>query len=158
MDKFWWQLCVTKVKTRGIFYMSEFVKNWLTAWNDHDTDKLLGLYENDFGSTDFVSESRRVSDTGSFIHLGLQMFTAFPDLHFNVRQTVEENEKVAILWMARGTHQGRYNNIPPTGKKMQISGTSFFELKNGKITSAVFLWDGADVLRQMGLLPELQHS
>ena len=65
-------------------------------------------------------------------------------------------DKISMLWVGSGTHKGTYNHIPPTGKRLQVNGTSFLELKDGKIIRATFLWDGADMLRQMGLLPEVQ--
>ena len=137
--------------------MTGFVQDWLTAWNNHDTAKLLTLYNESFDN-DVVSENHSFYDAGSFSRIGERIFSSFPDLRFDVVETVEQEDKAAILWLAHGTHKGRYNNIPATGKKLRVSGTTFFELQNGKVSKAVFLWDGAELLRQMGLLPELQTA
>jgi steroid delta-isomerase-like uncharacterized protein len=150
-------ICSFVPEANGKKYMTDLIQNWLTAWNSHDTAKLLELYNESFGN-EVVSENHSFHDSQSFIDMGQRIFRAFPDLFFDITESVEERDKIAILWLAHATHIGRYNNIPPTGKKLDISGTTFFELRNGKISKAVFLWDGADMLRQMGLLPELQAA
>lgn len=151
------ELCAVKKVKQSTDVMTTFIQNWLTAWNSHDTEKLLELYNQNFGN-EVVSENHSFHDAQSFIAMGQRIFRAFPDLYFDITETVEEDEKVAILWVAHGTHKGKYDNIPATGKQLEVSGTTFFELRNGKVSKAVFLWDGAEMLRQMGLLPELQAA
>jgi steroid delta-isomerase-like uncharacterized protein len=135
--------------------MTAFTKQWLDAWNGHDIEKLVAFHNHHFGGK-IVSEDFDYNDTESVRRIATHFLSAFPDLHFDLDDTVEYQNKVALLWVANGTHKGKYNNIPPTGKKLQVKGTTFFELKDGKIIKETFLWDGADLLRQMGLLPEVQ--
>ncbi len=137
--------------------MSNFSSKWLEAWNQHDIKKLLAFYGDNFGS-EVISEDYSYTDRHSFEEMAQRFFSAFPDLHFELKETVEQDNKVSILWVGNGTHKGSYNRIPPTGKRLEVNGTSFLELKDGKIIKATFLWDGADMLRQMGLLPEIQLS
>jgi steroid delta-isomerase-like uncharacterized protein len=92
----------------------------------------------------------------SFEEMTSRFLGAFPDLRFETLEMVEGDDKAAVLWVASGTHKGKYNNIPPTGKKIEVRGTSFFQMKNDKIVKTIFLWDGADMLRQMGLLPDVK--
>lgn len=135
--------------------MTAFTKQWLDAWNGHDIDKLVAFHNDNFGGT-ILSEDMDYRDTESVRKIAEHFLSAFPDLHFDLDEAVEHRDKIALLWVARGTHKGKYNNIPPTGKRLKIKGTTFFELQNGKIVKETFLWDGADLLRQMGLLPEVQ--
>ncbi|MCW5908065.1 MAG: ester cyclase [Chitinophagales bacterium] len=135
--------------------MTDFLHEWIEAWNSHNTEKLLELYGDNFGN-EVISEDKAVYEPDSFREMGHRFFNAFPDLKFDVIETVGQNEKLAIFWTARGTHKGKYINIPPTGKKLEVCGTTFLELRNGKVSKARFLWDGADMLRQMGLLPEIK--
>lgn len=135
--------------------MTDFLHEWIEAWNSHNTDKLLELYGDSFGN-EVISENKAVFEPDSLRQMGHRFFNAFPDLKFDVIETVGQNEKLAIFWTARGTHSGKYINIPPTGKKLEVCGTTFLELQNGKVSKARFLWDGADMLRQMGLLPEIK--
>jgi steroid delta-isomerase-like uncharacterized protein len=135
--------------------MATLTQSWIKAWNDHEVEKLLSLYD-EHSDCEIISENYRFTDSRSFEEMVHRFLYAFPDLHFETLEKLEENDKVAMLWIARGTHRGKYINIPPTGKKLEVRGTAFFTLKNGKIVKTTFLWDGADMLRQMGLLPDVR--
>jgi steroid delta-isomerase-like uncharacterized protein len=84
--------------------------------------------------------------------------TAFPDLHVTVEDQIAEGDKVATLWTARGTHQGKFQGIPATGKQMKVRGIVISQLANGKIVEQ---WGNPDVLgimQQLGAMPTLQQS
>ena len=46
-------------------------------------------------------------------------------------------------------------HIPPTGRKIAVRGISVLTIENEKITSGLYVWDAAGLLRAIGLLPEL---
>ena len=41
----------------------------------------------------------------------------FPDIQWTLEEMVAEDDKVAARFMMRGTHQGTFFGVPPTGKK-----------------------------------------
>jgi steroid delta-isomerase-like uncharacterized protein len=43
---------------------------------------------------------------------------AFPDLQIKIEDQIAERDKVVTRWTARGTHQGEFAGIPPTGKQV----------------------------------------
>jgi predicted ester cyclase len=43
-------------------------------------------------------------------------WTAFPDMHATVENVIAVGDKVASRWTMRGTHQGDFMGMPPTGK------------------------------------------
>src|SRR4051812_33776073 len=133
---------------------SAFSQQWLDAWNSHNIACLLALYDETF-TTQVVSEDYSYHHHRAVEEMALRFFTAFPDIHFDLLETVEQEDKISMLWVATGTHKGAYLHIPPTGKTLQVNGASFLKLKDSKIIQTTFLWDGADMLRQMGLLPEV---
>ncbi len=86
--------------------------------------------------------------------------TAFPDLHFDVTITVAQEDNVVVDWIASGTHTGPLGTpsgsaIEPTEKKASVSGSSTYEIKNGKITRAKTHFDMAELLGKLGLLPPM---
>ena len=86
--------------------------------------------------------------------------TAFPDLHFKVTLTVAQEDHVVVNWIASGTHTGPLGTpsgsaIEPTEKKASVSGSSTYEIKNGKITRAKTHFDMAELLGKLGLLPPM---
>ena len=81
--------------------------------------------------------------------------TAFPDLQFTNESTIIESNRAVMIWIADGTHLGRLMNIPPSGHKFQVRGVTVLTLENNKVTHALYIWDVAGLLRNIGLLPEL---
>ena len=83
----------------------------------------------------------------------LMLFTAFPDQQFTIEDIIAEEDTVVVRYTTRGTHQGNFMGIPPTGK--QVSGTGIFidRIVNGK---AVEQWGNSDtlgLLQQLGVVP-----
>jgi steroid delta-isomerase-like uncharacterized protein len=79
--------------------------------------------------------------------------TAFPDLQVTVEDQIAEGDKVATHWTARGTHKAKFQNIPPTGKQIEIRGIVISQIANGKIVEQ---WGNPDVLglmQQLGTVP-----
>jgi steroid delta-isomerase-like uncharacterized protein len=80
---------------------------------------------------------------------------AFPDLQFSQNEIILQEGQAALFWTARGTHQGRLLNIPPTGHPVVVEGVSLLTVQDNKITRGYYIWDMAGLLRNIGLLPEL---
>jgi predicted ester cyclase len=59
------------------------------------------------------------------------------------------------VWTARGTHRGSVMNIPPTGRAINVRGVSVLTIENAQVKNAIYIWDVAGLLRNIGLLPEL---
>ena len=69
---------------------------------------------------------------------GLKSFAAtwrasFPDWHSTFEELIAEGERVAERWTGRGTHRGELQGIPPTGKRVEASGSVFYRIVDGKI-------------------------
>ncbi len=59
---------------------------------------------------------------------------AFPDLRITVEQMVAEGDKVAMLWIFRGTHTGSgYEGLPPTGTNVEVRGITIWRFVDGRI-------------------------
>ena len=69
-----------------------------------------------------------------------------PDIRVPIEDIMAEGDKVAVRWMAEGTHQGELLGIPPTGKRIQFSGISIYRLAEGKVAE---VWEQIDMLSFM---------
>ncbi len=84
----------------------------------------------------------------------VQMFSiAFPDLKHTVDEMIAEGESVAARWTVRGTHQGDFQGIAPTGKPVRLSGTTVHHMTDGKIVETWLAFDSLDLLQQLGAVP-----
>src|SRR5215217_2863747 len=59
--------------------------------------------------------------------------SAFPDINFAVEQQVAEGDTVVTRWIARGTHQGEFMGVPPSGRRIEVSGMSMDRISEDRI-------------------------
>lgn len=86
------------------------------------------------------------------------MRSAFPDFHYTVEDEIAKGDKVVNRWVVRATHEGEFQGIPPTGKRVTITGISIYRLADGKLVEG---WTEADMLglmQQLGAIPAAQHA
>ncbi len=79
--------------------------------------------------------------------------TAFPDLHFTLEDQVVEGDKIVTRWTVQGTQHGSLLGIPPTGKKVKVTGITISRMEDGKMTEVWVNWDMLGVLQQIGVVP-----
>jgi steroid delta-isomerase-like uncharacterized protein len=79
---------------------------------------------------------------------------AFPDWYATTDEMVAEGARVAERWTGRGTHQGEFAGMAPTGRQVTVPGTVFYLLASGKITQFRGLFDGLALMQQLGAIPD----
>lgn len=134
----------------------KFVQDLIKALNDHDLDTVASFYAPDFSGSD-VSQAKPQQGRAALRRNLAECLSAFPDFRLDHIETVDQDSRVAVRWIARGTHRGTVMRIPPTGRTVSFCGSCFLTLRNGQIERAITVWDVAGMLRSIGLLPEL-HS
>jgi predicted ester cyclase len=75
---------------------------------------------------------------------------AFPDRTDTIEDVIAEGDMVAMLFRLRGTHQGNFFGIAPTGKAIDIHELGVFRLVDSQITEAWFMADETGLLTQLG--------
>jgi len=78
--------------------------------------------------------------------------TGFSDAEFNFIDIFGEGDKIVKHWNFKGTHDGDLFGIPPTNKKVDISGTTIVFMKEGRILQEQDFFDNYSFLMQLGLL------
>ena len=79
------------------------------------------------------------------------LYGAFPDLCHTVVEQVAENERVASLISARGTHRGDFRGISPTGREVVITDVIIVRIGDGRITELWAQFDVIGLLQQLGV-------
>ncbi|HLO16052.1 MAG TPA: ester cyclase [Anaerolineales bacterium] len=124
------------------------------ACNSHDTERLLSLCSPEYTGSD-VSQATTLHGRED-LRLMLETYLkAFPDLRFITTDMIIQGSRLALVWVAKGTHQGPIMNIPPTGRKVEVRGVSVIDVEDGLVVRGHTIWDLAGMLRHMGLPPEL---
>jgi len=82
-----------------------------------------------------------------------QLFAAFPDLHATIQDQVAEEDKVVTHKIFRGTHQGEFMGVAPTGKQIEFAVIDILRLENGKVVEHSAVQDQLALMQQVGILP-----
>ncbi len=83
----------------------------------------------------------------------IMMRTAFPDLHWTIEELVAEGQKVASYGIWRGTHQGVFLGIPPTGKQVTVPCMTCDACVDGKLKESRLLMNLMSLMQQLGVVP-----
>ena len=81
--------------------------------------------------------------------------SGFPDLQLTTEDMVAEGDKVAIRNTWRGTHQGTFQGVSPTGKQVTFTGSDIFHFEDGKIAEQWADLDALGLMQQLGLIPAM---
>jgi len=79
--------------------------------------------------------------------------TAFPDLHFTVEDMIAEGDKLVARLTVRGTQQGAFMGIPPTGKHVTVSAIDISRMAGGKSVEHWIEMDTLGMMQQLGVIP-----
>jgi predicted ester cyclase len=91
-------------------------------------------------------------------HFFVMLHSGFPGFQSTMEDLLSEGDKMVLRFTFRGTHQGVFMGIAPTGKQVTMSGIDILRIADGK---TVEMWNQEDVLgmmRQIGAIPEPGHS
>jgi steroid delta-isomerase-like uncharacterized protein len=83
---------------------------------------------------------------------------SFPDWHSTFEELVAEGDRVAERWTGRGTHRGELMGIPPTGKRVEVPGSVFYRIVEGKIVEFRGQLDMMGMMQQLGVIPAPQQA
>lgn len=76
----------------------------------------------------------------------------FPDLTFDIGETVSEGDRVALSWTMRGTQLGSMGGRPPSGRSFAVRGMTIYHFADGRIIGHQQVVDRLSVVQQLGLL------
>jgi steroid delta-isomerase-like uncharacterized protein len=132
------------------------LERYVELYNEGDLDGVMDLYADDAVQLmpDGTFEGR------SAIHNRLaKELAAFSDLAHRVISYVEQGDAFADEWVFAGTHSGPLTlpdgtELSPTGKRVQVQGMEFVEVRDDKIVVDNMYYDNMAVAAQLGLLPK----
>jgi predicted ester cyclase len=75
--------------------------------------------------------------------------TAFPDFHTTIETLVAEDDWVAYNVWHEGTHEGEFEGVAPTGKRVEFRTMVYNRFAHGIVVENWGLHDHASVLAQL---------
>lgn len=136
----------------------EAARAFFEAWNAGDLNKADAYEAEDFigegpGAPGPMSAAQNRAYVQNFL-------TAFPGSKFEEWLTVAQGDYVVTHWKISGTHSAPLFSpsgaaIPPTGKRVTLTGSTTSQIKDGKVVRSWNFWDMSSMLSQLGLLPPM---
>jgi len=80
------------------------------------------------------------------------VLAGFPDMEATVEDIVAEGDTVAMRLTLRGTHEGEFMGIEPTGRSVEIENMVFTRIEDGKITERWLRPDMFGLMSQLGVV------
>ena len=123
------------------------------VWNQGKLDEIYQIF-----ATDFIlhepggGEIRGPEGYKKFVNM---YRTAYPDIHFAVQDQIAQGDKVVNRLTLTATHTGNLMGIPPTGRKISITGMTFCRYGGGKMLEAWANSDTFGMLQQLGVIPSM---
>jgi steroid delta-isomerase-like uncharacterized protein len=137
-------------------WIEDFGQRWWAAWNSHQPDRMLELMTEDivYDDSSWPQTMRGHAEVREFLEW---MWRACPDTTFEPGTPLiaVDGSGAAFPWRGWGTNTGPIDppGLPATGKRLDWEGADFHEYRDGKIARLRIVFDMADSLRQLGLLP-----
>jgi steroid delta-isomerase-like uncharacterized protein len=79
--------------------------------------------------------------------------TAFPDARMSIDEQIVVGDTVVTRWSGTGTQTGPLLGLPPTGRRVTITGIRISHLQNGKVVEDFENYDTLGMMRQLGVVP-----
>jgi predicted ester cyclase len=122
-----------------------------TAWRARDAASL---------TADHAKDGVVVSPTGGVLEGIVEIeriyrvwFTAFPDLVFTTEDLLVDDNRAALLCRITGSHAGEFFGMPPTGRRIEVSGCFIYRVdETGLIVHERRILDFTGLLVQVGVL------
>ncbi len=81
--------------------------------------------------------------------------SSFPDFRMEIVELVAEENKIVGHFKCSGTHRGEWLGVPPTGRRFEnVDEIYIFEVREGKLSSAIGVEDNLSRMRQLGMTQE----
>lgn len=123
---------------------------WTASWDHGDVDAFDELLGADYARSSPSGGS--VQDRSAFKKSILATRDAFPDLTTTIEELVEEGDRMAIRWRSTGSHTATFLEVPPTGRRVEVSGVTFARFDGEVVVEERVTWDPRQLLNALGII------
>ncbi|MCH5671639.1 ester cyclase [Streptomyces gilvus] len=124
-------------------------KVWAEAWGQGDVDALDALLNPAYLRQGTDPHPQNLDAFKAAI---VSTRAAFPDLTTVIDDIVIEGDRAAIRWHSSGTHMNSFLGVPPTMRRVDISGATFARFEGDRIAEEHVTWDPRALLAALGII------
>ena len=116
--------------------MMTVIDRLVAAVNEHDLDAVAALISNDYRSEQPAHPGRAIVGRAQMRANWEAMFAGIPDLHFELRRSVQDGDTNWSEWRWSGTRSD--------GQPFDVRGVTLFEIADGQIASGRIYMEDVD--------------
>lgn len=119
-------------------------------WNNKDAsgiERFIAPNYRGFDATEVIS-----GIAGYKQHF-VTLTTAFPDQRLTIEALLEQDDRVVARWVVEATHTGPFGDLPPTGKRIRVTGIAIARISTRQIVEEHGNSDTLGLLKQLGVVP-----
>ena len=142
------------ISTQNPEQLKEFERKFVDeVWNGDNYDFIEETHSKDFVGHWFDPEGDDVELAGleAFVR---NVHQGFSDFEMSIEFMLAEGDLAVAGVIARGTHDGEFMGIPPTGNDGSAPGIMVHRFQDGHVVESWAVWDALGRLQQMGIIPE----
>jgi steroid delta-isomerase-like uncharacterized protein len=129
------------------------IRQWWEALNQGNAlDVIDEVYAGDYVLHDPTQPEsvRGLAGVREFIS---SVVTGFPDARYTIEDLIATGDKVVQRLTVRGTQQGAFLGIPPTGKQVEVWLMVISRIADNKIAEEWQMVDSLGLMQQLGAIP-----
>jgi steroid delta-isomerase-like uncharacterized protein len=132
--------------------VNRLVDSVIQLWNTGNPDVAKQLYSDDALRSD-PNQSKPARGSQEIARYVAEVRAGYPDFKLEIKDKVFEENRLVTHWTCTGTHNGEFQGIPATGKRINISGLALARIENGKVAEEHVYFDRLTMLEQLGVAP-----
>jgi len=126
------------------------VKRMWEAWSQGDFEAYKEVVSPEYVCY-FPSATIEPVSREGVIEFDKMIIKGFPDNSWTIEEKFAVGDKVITRWIYKGTHEGEFMGIPPTGNKVELGGILISRIENGKIVEEREDYDMLGWMMQLGM-------
>jgi predicted ester cyclase len=72
-----------------------------------------------------------------------------PDMHITIEDIVSEGDQAVVRWRVRASHRGELFGLAPTQRRVDVRGSSWFRIRDGKLAEGWDTWNLGGLLESL---------
>jgi hypothetical protein len=130
------------------------IKMYSNVWDEIINNGKLDLFNEDNFDTNItlIMSPENVVGIEAAKDFYRNYVTGFSNIEFTIVDIFGQDDKLVKHWNFKGINTGEFFGMPPTGKSVDIDGTTLVTMKNGKISQEQDFFDNMVFLQQLGIV------
>lgn len=135
---------------------ASIAREYLESFNQRNWAKMRSLLADSYSYTG--GDGRRMDGPDAGIAVAQMFSGAMSDAKITIRTVHVAGDTAAVEFIGTGTHDGDFQGIPASGRKVTMPVITVLDVKDGKIVAEREYMDAAHLLQQIGAMPAPAHA